>query len=45
MREGLTVEEKQKLADLKLRLLNETTDEERGSLLQAINNAKNSWRH
>lgn len=44
MREGLTEEEKQKLAELKLRLLNEKSDEERGSLLEAIeqllNNAK-----
>ncbi|MBT2637509.1 hypothetical protein [Bacillus sp. ISL-39] len=44
MRESLTKEEKQKMAELKLRLLNAKTDEERCSLLEAIerilNNAK-----
>jgi uncharacterized small protein (DUF1192 family) len=44
MRESLTIEEKQKLVELKLRLLNVTTAEERVSLLEAIerilNNAK-----
>lgn len=36
MRESLTVEEKQKLAELKLRLLNAKKDDERVSLLEAI---------
>ncbi|MCM3575921.1 hypothetical protein M3172_22380 [Mesobacillus subterraneus] len=36
MRESLTVEEKQKLVELKLRLLNAKKDEERVSLLEAI---------
>ncbi|CAM4031234.1 hypothetical protein [Mesobacillus thioparans] len=44
MREILTANEKQKLAELKLRLLNAKNDEERGALLSAIerllNNAK-----
>lgn len=44
MRESLTNEEKQKLAELKLQLMNAQTDEERGALLgsieQMLNNAK-----
>jgi hypothetical protein len=44
MRESLTEAEKQKLAELKLKLLNIETAEEKGSLLEAIeqilNNAK-----
>lgn len=44
MRESLTNEEKQKLAELKLQLMNAQTDEERGALLESIeqmlNNAK-----
>lgn len=36
MRESLTVEEKQKLVELKLRLLNVNPVEERVSLLEAI---------
>jgi len=36
VRESPTVEEKQKLAELKLRLLNVNTVEERVSLLEAI---------
>jgi hypothetical protein len=48
MRESLTPEEKEKLVELKLALLNSKTDEERGSLLTAIerllNNAKKRHR-
>lgn len=42
MRESLTEVEKDKLTELKLRLLNAKTDEERGSLLEAIEQILNS---
>lgn len=42
MRESLTKEEKQKLEELKLRLLNAKTDEERDSLLEAIEQILNT---
>lgn len=44
MKESLTIEEKQKLAELKLLLLNAKTDEERFSLLRAIEHMLNNAR-
>ncbi|WP_176167200.1 hypothetical protein [Mesobacillus jeotgali] len=42
MRESMTPEEKQKLAELKLALLNSKSDEESGTLLAAIERLLNT---